>query len=611
MDKRRLSGLLAGIVLVAIVGALTYADIHGRKAATETAVAPAPSGEAAAPAEQAAAPAEQAAPLANETASETAPAATTPPVQPAASAPEAAASEPAPPADADKDIAMIAPDAAPPAPEAGPPAPAGTPGAPTFDVVRVEPSGETVVAGEAEPKATVEVLDGQTAIASAEADSSGAWALSLDKPLAPGSHDLALRTTSPDKKTQILSDQRVAVSVPEVGSKDVLVVVNTPNGASRVIEVPSSAPEQGQEVASNAADQDQQVASNAPAPQQPSAPPAVTAPAEAPAAAAPTAAAEAPAPQAPAAAPQTQVATAEPPAATAQPPTAEAPATAPVSGTTEPPATTAAEPPAAATAEAPAPAESEVASAEPPPAVPPADATGPAAEPGTAIATAEPPVQTEPQISVETAPAAEAPIKTEPPVASEPLVQAEPPVVAKAPEPPPPPEPKVVVSAVEADTSGALYIAGTATTPQTVRIYLDDKPLGEAKPSPSGTWLLQATRDLPVGTYSVRADQLDDTGSVVARSEVPFDREVEVAVLKPSAAAGTDTGATLSGKMPEMETVIIKRGDNLWRIARGAWGKGVRWSTIYQANADQIRNPHWIYPGQVFVMPKGNTAWTD
>jgi nucleoid-associated protein YgaU len=60
-----------------------------------------------------------------------------------------------------------------------------------------------------------------------------------------------------------------------------------------------------------------------------------------------------------------------------------------------------------------------------------------------------------------------------------------------------------------------------------------------------------------------------------------------------------------------METVIIKRGDNLWRIARGAWGKGVRWSTIYRANTDQIRDPHWIYPGQVFVMPKGSTTWTE
>ncbi|MCB1488767.1 MAG: LysM peptidoglycan-binding domain-containing protein, partial [Bauldia sp.] len=33
--------------------------------------------------------------------------------------------------------------------------------------------------------------------------------------------------------------------------------------------------------------------------------------------------------------------------------------------------------------------------------------------------------------------------------------------------------------------------------------------------------------------------------------------------------------------------------------------------TIYQANKDQIRNPRWIYPGQVFVLPEGNAAWED
>ena len=60
-----------------------------------------------------------------------------------------------------------------------------------------------------------------------------------------------------------------------------------------------------------------------------------------------------------------------------------------------------------------------------------------------------------------------------------------------------------------------------------------------------------------------------------------------------------------------METVVIKRGDNLWRIARGAWGNGMRWTTIYQANNDQIRNPHWIYPGQIFIMPKGDATWTE
>ena len=104
------------------------------------------------------------------------------------------------------------------------------------------------------------------------------------------------------------------------------------------------------------------------------------------------------------------------------------------------------------------------------------------------------------------------------------------------------------MTAVEAETTGALFIAGTATTPEPVRVYMDDKLLGEAKPSPSGTWLLEVKRDLPAGTYSVRADQVEaGSGNVIARAEVPFEREVEVAVLKPVGEAGGPAGAEVSG----------------------------------------------------------------
>jgi nucleoid-associated protein YgaU len=177
--------------------------------------------------------------------------------------------------------------------------------------------------------------------------------------------------------------------------------------------------------------------------------------------------------------------------------------------------------------------------------------------------------------------------------------------------PPAPAKPEVTVATVEIDTAGNVYVAGTATPDGAVRVYLDDKPIGDATAASAGTWLVQTTRDLPAGNYTVRADQLDSSGAVLARSEVPFQREVEVADLKPAATAGAgQAGAAITGQMA-METVVIKRGDNLWRIARGTWGKGIRWSTIYQANNDQIRNPHWIYPGQIFIMPKGNTTWTD
>jgi nucleoid-associated protein YgaU len=50
---------------------------------------------------------------------------------------------------------------------------------------------------------------------------------------------------------------------------------------------------------------------------------------------------------------------------------------------------------------------------------------------------------------------------------------------------------------------------------------------------------------------------------------------------------------------------IIRRGDNLWTIARRVYGEGIKYTTIYDANTGQIRNPDRIYPGQVFDLPAG------
>jgi len=64
---------------------------------------------------------------------------------------------------------------------------------------------------------------------------------------------------------------------------------------------------------------------------------------------------------------------------------------------------------------------------------------------------------------------------------------------------------------------------------------------------------------------------------------------------------GPDSGRFASGK------AIIRHGDNLWTIAQRVYGNGIHYTTIWQANDNQIRNPHWIYPGQVFDLPKAKS----
>lgn len=50
-------------------------------------------------------------------------------------------------------------------------------------------------------------------------------------------------------------------------------------------------------------------------------------------------------------------------------------------------------------------------------------------------------------------------------------------------------------------------------------------------------------------------------------------------------------------------TYTVKKGDCLWNIAKQFYGNGASWNKIYDANTGKIADPHWIYPGQTFVIP--------
>ena len=54
---------------------------------------------------------------------------------------------------------------------------------------------------------------------------------------------------------------------------------------------------------------------------------------------------------------------------------------------------------------------------------------------------------------------------------------------------------------------------------------------------------------------------------------------------------------------PQARTYTVEAGDCLWNIAYEVYGTGTRWTVIYEANRDIIRDPGMIYIGQVLTIP--------
>jgi nucleoid-associated protein YgaU len=141
------------------------------------------------------------------------------------------------------------------------------------------------------------------------------------------------------------------------------------------------------------------------------------------------------------------------------------------------------------------------------------------------------------------------------------------------------------LGAVDYDEHGALRFAGTAPPGALVRVYVDNKPVGDAVGDTTGHWTLSPETPVAAGPHRLRLDQLGRQDRVDARLELPFTRE-------PARAVALAEGS-----------VVVQPGQNLWQMARRTYGSGVRYTVIYEANRTQIRDPNLIYPGQLFAVP--------
>ena len=122
---------------------------------------------------------------------------------------------------------------------------------PSFDVVRINPQGDAVIAGRAAPGAEVTIREGNKDIGKVRADSRGEWVLIPDKPLPAGSRELSVVAKTP-AGARVESKRNLLVVVPEPG-KDIagrpskrpsgtlaMLVPRDGGGGTTVLQKPSS-----------------------------------------------------------------------------------------------------------------------------------------------------------------------------------------------------------------------------------------------------------------------------------------------------------------------------------------------------------------------------------
>ena len=141
------------------------------------------------------------------------------------------------------------------------------------------------------------------------------------------------------------------------------------------------------------------------------------------------------------------------------------------------------------------------------------------------------------------------------------------------------------VDTVDYDDKGEMTLRGKAEPETDVAVYVDEKHVGTVESDEQGEWVVDPEEEVEPGSHTLRVDQVDPAGVVLARIETPLVRA-----------------------RPELLTlgdaiVVVQPGNSLWRIARRTLGGGIHFTEIFEANRSQIRNPALIYPGQIFALP--------
>jgi nucleoid-associated protein YgaU len=89
------------------------------------------------------------------------------------------------------------------------------------------------------------------------------------------------------------------------------------------------------------------------------------------------------------------------------------------------------------------------------------------------------------------------------------------------------------------------------------------------------------------------------TKAVASEEKVqPVAKQVPVVTAKATVPAPAD-----KPEKAMAQEYVVKPGDTLTRLAEQFYSSANKWSKIYEANKDQVKNPNYIFVGMKLIIP--------
>ena len=156
----------------------------------------------------------------------------------------------------------------------------------------------------------------------------------------------------------------------------------------------------------------------------------------------------------------------------------------------------------------------------------------------------------------------------------------------------------VMFDTINYSKDGDVAVTGRGTPESIVHFYLDNSPVASTTIDQTGYWSADLS-DVEAGVYTLRLDQLDQSGKVSSRIESPFKREDRSVLV--------DQMQDIASPA-RINVITVQPGNTLWAISRERYGRGILYVQVFDANKDKIRDPDLIYPGQIFDLPDSITV---